>query len=153
MSDDVILIGNVRFYKDDVASSSTSRTADGSKLYSVFLKNGTKVHFYDQGVGSNASVMAGFDMGTKQEGTAFAGIMGMVIEGSDKDDYYHVLNCDYYEVNIEGGGKDEVRVVNTNGGKQQSANVNRDINDNAYTVDTSNGISRSEGWFIRKKKQ
>ena len=145
---DEIFIGNVRFNKSDIVKSTTSRTADGSKLYSVFLKNGTKMHFYDQNANSNARVIIGYDVGNENKyGTSFAGIQGMVIEGSDKDDYYHLRDCDYYEVNIEGGGKDEVRIVNTDG-EPQSATVNNDYQDNAYTVDTSQHISMSEGFFI-----
>lgn len=145
---DEIFIGNVRFNKSDIVKSTTSRTADGSKLYSVFLKNGTKMHFYDQSANSNARVIIGYDVGNENKyGTSFAGIQGMVIEGSDKDDYYHLWNCDYYEVNVKNGGKDEVRIVNTDG-EPQSATVNNDYQDNAYTVDTSQHISMSEGFFI-----
>lgn len=150
---DEIFIGNVRFNKSDIVKSTTSRTADGSKLYSVFLKNGTKMHFYDQSANSNARVIIGYDVGNENKcGTSFAGIQGMVIEGSDKDDYYHLRDCDYYEVNIEGGGKDEVRIVNTDG-EPQSATVNNDYQDNAYTVDTSQHISMSEGFFISDNLQ
>ena len=145
---DEIFIGNVRFNKSDIVKSTTSRTAEGLKLYSVFLKNGTKMHFYDQNANSNARVIIGYDVDNENKyGTSFAGIQGMVIEGSDKDDYYHLRDCDYYEVNIEGGGKDEVRIVNTDG-EPQSATVNNDYHDNAYTVDTSQHISMSEGFFI-----
>lgn len=145
---DEIFIGNVRFNKSDIVKSTTSRTADGSKLYSVFLKNGTKMHFYDQSANSNARVIIGYDVGNENKyGTSFAGIQGMVIEGSDKDDYYHLRDCDYYEVNVKNGGKDEVRIVNTDG-EPQSATVNNDYQDNAYTVDTSQHISMSEGFFI-----
>lgn len=150
---DEIFIGNVRFNKSDIVKSTTSRTADGSKLYSVFLKNGTKMHFYDQSANSNARVIIGYDVGNENKyGTSFAGIQGMVIEGSDKDDYYHLRDCDYYEVNIEGGGKDEVRIVNTDG-EPQSATVNNDYQDNAYTVDTSRQVSMSEGFFISDNLQ
>lgn len=145
---DEIFIGNVRFNKSDIVKSTTSRTADGSKLYSVFLKNGTKMHFYDQNANSNARVIIGYDVGNENKyGTSFAGIQGMVIEGSDKDDYYHLRDCDYYEVNVKNGGKDEVRVVNTEG-EPQNASVNSDYRDNVYTVDTSRNISMSEGFFI-----
>lgn len=150
---DEIFIGNVRFNKSDIVKSTTSRTADGLKLYSVFLKNGTKMHFYDQSANSNARVIIGYDVGNENKyGTSFAGIQGMVIEGSDKDDYYHLRDCDYYEVNIEGGGKDEVRIVNTDG-EPQSATVNNDYQDNAYTVDTSRQVSMSEGFFISDNLQ
>ena len=150
---DEIFIGNVRFNKSDIVKSTTSRTAEGLKLYSVFLKNGTKMHFYDQNANSNARVIIGYDVGNENKyGTSFAGIQGMVIEGSDKDDYYHLRDCDYYEVNIEGGGKDEVRIVNTDG-EPQSATVNNDYQDNAYTVDTSRQVSMSEGFFISDNLQ
>ena len=150
---DEIFIGNVRFNKSDIVKSTTSRTAEGLKLYSVFLKNGTKMHFYDQSANSNARVIIGYDVGNENKyGTSFAGIQGMVIEGSDKDDYYHLRDCDYYEVNIEGGGKDEVRIVNTDG-EPQSATVNNDYQDNAYTVDTSRQVSMSEGFFISDNLQ
>lgn len=151
MSDE-LSIGNVRFNKNDVAGQKVSTTDAGDRLYSVFLKNGTKVHFYDQQASSNASVTVGYDSGNKNKyGTAFNGIQGMTIEGSNKDDYYHLMNCDYYEVETRGGGKDEVRIVNTKG-NPTSATTRKDTLDNVYTVDTSNGISMSEGVFVREQK-
>lgn len=150
MSGNEIFIGNVRFNKNDVAKSSTSTAANGATLYSVFLKNGTKVHFYDQGAGSKAYVMSGRDMGNDQKyGTAFAGIQGMVIEGSQKDDYYHLSNCDYYNIDVRGGGNDEVRVFNPTN-LPESAEVKRDSTDNIYSINPGDCFSMSEGFFIEK---
>lgn len=148
---DEISIGNVRFNKDDVQRHSVTRDKDGDNLYSVFLKNGTSIKFYEQKSSAKASVTTGFDMGNKnKEGTAFSGIVGLSIQGTNKDDYYHLRDCDYYVVDVDGGGKDEVRVVNTKG-EPESATINNDSADKVYNVDISHGISRSEGWFVKSE--
>lgn len=148
MGENDISIGNVRFNKNDVKSSSVKQDADGDNIYSVFLKNGTQIKFRDQKADSKAQVTIGYDMGNENKyGTAFSGIKGLSIQGSNSDDYYHLRDCDYYIVDVTGGGKDEVRVVNTMG-DPKSATVKSDTRDNAYTVDTSHGISMGEGWFI-----
>lgn len=145
---DEIFIGQVHFNKNDVMRYEKGTAQNGKTLYSVFLKNGTKMRFYDQSPDSDARVMIGHDIGNNGKyGTSFSGIKGLTIEGSRKDDYYHLRDCDYYKVNVTGGGSDEVRVVNTNGAPK-NATVNRDSVDNVYTVDTSHGISMSEGFFV-----
>lgn len=152
MSDnDTLLIGNVRFYKADVKDTSVKKDADGDNVYSVFLKNGTQIKFRDQEADAHAQVTLGYDQGNKGKyGTAFSGIVGLSIQGSNEDDYYHLYDCDYYYLDVTNGGKDEVRVVNTKG-EPESATIKNDSADKVYNVDISHGISRSEGWFTRNK--
>lgn len=148
---DTLLIGNVRFNKDDVKSSSVGKDSDGDNVYSVFLKNGTQIKFRDQKASAKAQVTVGYDQGNEGKyGTAFSGIVGLSVQGSDKDDYYHLYDCDYYYLDVTNGGKDEVRVVNTKG-EPKSATIKKDSADKVYNVDTSHGISRSEGWFTKYK--
>ncbi|MBP3924689.1 hypothetical protein J6E39_05545 [bacterium] len=147
-----LTIGNVSFYKDDIKSSSVVYQ-NGEKLNCVFLKNGTKMWFKDQEKDARAGVDTGRDAGNNNKyGTGFSNIKGLTIEGSDKEDYYHVFNCEDYNVFVQDGQKDEVRVVdNTKDPKSRNGNIYSDTNDNVNFVDARKAMSMSEGWFIRNK--
>ena len=146
-----ISIGNVSFYKSDVKESSVMYK-DGQKLNCVFLNDGTKITFKDQKKDANASV----EMGTYQDptqlgnrrGTGFFGIQGLTIEGSNYDDYYHLFNCDDFNVDTKGGGHDEVRVFNNNG-KHTNGVLKTDGNDRTSTGDNPVIVNGSEGLFFR----
>lgn len=150
MGENDISIGNVRFNKNDVKSKSVSIDKDGDNIYSVFLKNGTSISFRKQDKDANASVTVGYDMGNNNKyGTAFSGIVGLSIQGSDKDDYYHLSNCDYYDIDVKGGGNDEVRVFNPMY-EPDYANITKDAGDNVKTINGKDGFSMSEGFFVEK---
>lgn len=150
MGENDISIGNVRFNKNDVQRHSVSVDKDGDSIYSVFLKNGTSIKFFKQEKGSKASVVVGYDTGNQNKyGTAFSGIQGLSIQGSNKDDYYHLSNCDYYNIDVRGGGKDEVRIFNPTN-LPDSAEIKRDATDKLSSVNPGDAFSRSEGFFIEK---
>ena len=148
-----ISIGNVSFYKSDVKESSVMYK-DGQKLNCVFLNDGTKITFKDQKKDANASVEMGNYMGPTQlenkRGTGFFGIQGLTIEGSNYDDYYHLFNCDDFNVDTKGGGHDEVRVFNNNG-KHINGELKTDGNDRTSVEDNPQISNRSEGFFVRPK--
>lgn len=148
-----ISIGNVSFYKNDVKESSVVYK-DGQKLNCVFLNDGTKITFKDQKADANASVTMGNYGGPTQlenkRGTGFFGIQGLTVEGSNYDDYYHLFNCDDFNVDTRGGGHDEVRVFNNNG-KNTNGVLKTDGNDRTSTEDNPRIINNSEGFFIRPK--
>lgn len=154
------IIGGVTFYASDVERSETGKAKNGKTLYTVFLKNGTKMRFYDQDAGAHPYVMTGNDKGNDfKYGTAFYGIMGMSIEGSKEDDYYHLKDCHFYNVNVEGGGNDEVRAVCTDIDYVEpvKANVKTDSGDNAYVVDywadLDDAGRENEGVFLRDRQE
>ncbi len=143
-----IMIGNVSFYSTDVKTSNVTYK-NGEKINCVFLKNGTKLEFKDQAADSNASVQMGYDTGNNNKyGTGFVGIKGLSIEGTQASDYYHLTNCDNYNINVENGGNDEVRIHNKN--KDFNGTINADQGDNVTFSKNSKFINMSEGFFIRK---
>ena len=146
MADEQISIGNVSFYKCDIKSSNV-RYQDGQKINCVFLKNGTKMEFKDQRAESRANVVIGQDMSANGQkfGTKFEGIKGLSIEGSNRDDYYYLNHCEDHYVNVEGGGQDEVRIVNK--GKPKGT-INADYDDKVSNLDLNNGFSMNEGFFM-----
>lgn len=150
MGENYISIGNVRFNENDVKRKSVSIDKDGDNIYSVFLKNGTSISFRKQDKDANASVTVGYDLGNNNKyGTAFSGIVGLSIQGSDKDDYYHLSNCDYYDIDVKGGGNDEVRVFNPIY-EPDYANIKKDDGDNLTTINGKDVFSTSEGVFVEK---
>ena len=148
-----INIGNVSFYKSDVQESSVEYK-NGEKINCVFLSDGTKITFKDQKADANASVEMGVYGGPTQlenkRGAGFFGIQGLTIEGSNYDDYYHLFNCDDFNVDTRGGGHDEVRVFNNNG-KNANGELKTDGNDRTSTDDNPKITNNSEGFFIRPK--
>lgn len=151
---DKINIGNVSFYKNDVKESSV-QYKNGEKINCVFLKNGTKITFKDQKADARASVKTGAYAGGNdklgiQNGTGFFGIQGLTIEGSNYDDFYHLFNCDDFNVDTRGGGQDEVRVF-TNNGKHINGQLKTDGNDATSTEDNPQYMNMNEGFFIKRK--
>lgn len=146
---DQIKIGNVSFYKNDVKHSSVTYK-NGEKINCVWLNNGTKMEFKDQNTNDRAEVVTGQYAGENYGpyGTGFSGIKGLHIEGTKNNDFYHITNCDDYDVNVENGGNDRVRVFNSNG--KTNGTINADPNDNVEFVDGSGFINMNEGFFIRK---
>ena len=145
-----ISIGNVSFFKSDVKSSTTIHQ-NGEKLNCVFLQNGTKITFKDQDKNARAGVKTGTYGGTTklggQNGTGFFGIKGLTVEGSKKDDFYHLTNCDDFDVDVRGGGNDEVQVFNNNG-KSVNGVIHRDGGDEEIIKD-GGIIDMNEGLFMR----
>ena len=76
----------------------------------------------------------------------------MTIEGSNYDDFYHLFNCDDFNVDTRGGGHDEVRVFNNNG-KHINGVLKTDGNDKTSTEDNPEYMNRNEGFFIKSKYQ
>ena len=151
---DKINIGNVSFYKNDVKESSV-QYKNGEKLNCVFLKDGTKITFKDQRADANASVQMGKYQGSTEldnkRGAGFFGIQGLTIEGSNYDDYYHLFNCDDFDIDTRGGGHDEIRVFNNNG-KEINGIMKRDGDDRASTEANPKVINGSEGMFFRSMR-
>lgn len=148
MSNDSLNIGGVHFSKGDVKTSSVIYQ-NGQKINCVWLQNGTKLTFSDQDLNARAYVRTGYDMGNDSKyGTGFLNIKGLSIEGTNKDDYYHVMNCPDYNINVQGGGKDELRVVQRNE-TPDKGNITADNMDDVDFVDASQNMSMSEGFFIK----
>ena len=151
-----INIGNVSFDKNDVKESSV-QYKNGEKVNCVFLKNGTKITFKDQKADAKASVKTGSYAGGSTEsgrklGTGFFGIQGLTIEGSEYDDFYHLCNCDDFNVDTRGNGHDEVRVFNNNG-KHINGILKTDEHDKTSVEDNPKYINMNEGFFIKSKEQ
>ena len=149
-----ISIGNVSFDKNDVKESMV-QYKDGQKLNCVFLKNGTKITFKDQEADARASVKTGSYAGgseadSMKSGTGFFGIKGLTIEGSNKDDYYHLTDCDDFDVDTRGGGSDSVRIFNHANHKVNNSSIRNDANDNISVADNKNFINMNEGLFIKR---
>lgn len=143
-----IKIGNVNFYSSDVKTSNVIYK-NGEKINCVFLKNGTKLEFKDQKADSKASVKMGYDSGNDNKyGTGFIGIKGLSIEGTQSSDYYHLTNCDDYNINVENGGKDEVRIHDMS--NKVNGTINADHNDKITFSNNDKFINMNEGFFIRK---
>ena len=143
-----IKIGNVSFYSSDVKTSNVTYK-NGEKINCVFLKNGTKLEFKDQKADSKASVQMGYDSGNDNKyGTGFIGIKGLSIEGSQSSDYYHLTNCDDYNINVENGGKDEVRIHDMS--NKVNGTINADYDDKITFSHNDKFINMNEGFFIRK---
>lgn len=141
-----IKIGNVSFYKDDVKSSKVIYQ-NGEKINCVWLKDGTKIEFKDQDPKADAEVKTGYYAGENYGpyGTGFEGIKGLHIEGTDKDDFYHLSHCEDYDVNVENGGNDRVRIF-----ASQKGRITSDNNDKVEFADNTGWINMNEGFFIRK---
>lgn len=147
---DSVKIGNVSFYKSDIKSTSVTYK-NGEKINCVWLNNGTKMQFKDQKADSRASVTTGYDAGNENKyGTGFSNITGLSIEGTDKNDYYHIFNCQDYNVDVKDGKKDEVRIAGDT--KNLNGTVNADVSDKVNFVDTSKIMSMSEGFFMRTQE-
>jgi hypothetical protein len=97
-----ISIGNVGFNSKDVKSYTVEMKGD-EKINSVMLKNGTKLTFKDQDAKGLQSVR-----GLSDNLYSFLGIKGLTIEGSENNDHYSLINCDGYNVDTRGGGKDRI---------------------------------------------
>ena len=149
-----INIGNVSFDKNDVKESMV-QYKDGQKLNCVFLKNGTKITFKDQKADAHASVKTGSYAGGSEAdamklGTGFFGITGLTIEGSNKDDYYHLTDCEDFDVDTRGGGSDTVRVFNHSDHKVLNSRIRNDSNDIVSAADDKEFMNMNEGFFIKR---
>ena len=47
----------------------------------------------------------------------FMGIKGLNIEGSERKDSYDLYNCDDYNIDTRGGGKDKINLIDSTSGK------------------------------------
>ena len=147
MANEQIKIGNVSFYKADIKDTSVVYK-NGEKFNCVWLQNGTKMEFKDQKRDANAGVTTGYDSGNDGKyGTGFSNITGLYVEGSNGNDYYHVSNCEDYNIDVKDGRADEVRILQHG---TAPGTVNADSADTVDFVDDSM-INMNEGFFIRKE--
>ena len=99
---DKVSIGNVSFYKKDVKSYEVKTQGD-INFNTVFMKDGTKISFFDNKKVSNASIMIGNDAANEdQKGIKFSNVSLYSLKGTDKKDYYYLSNSDVYSLNLYG---------------------------------------------------
>ena len=155
MQNNTIKIGNVSFLKSDVQKATSRIGKDGDKINSVFLKDGTKVDFWDQKENSNASVIMGHDMGSNGKfGVQFNNLLGFTLSGTKNNDYYYLSNCDYYDINVEENGKDELRIFDSDGSHTKHNEIWTDNSDGVTRINLNENpvINMNEGFFIPRKE-
>ena len=157
---DKVSIGNVSFYKKDVKSYEVKTQGD-INFNTVFMKDGTKISFFDNKKVSNASIMIGNDAANEdQKGIKFSNVSLYSLKGTDKKDYYYLSNYDVYSLNLYGdeGNADELKFVynnSTRNGLTPTKISSYDTDDKITDINLSNQqyVNMNEGMFYRTKDE
>ncbi len=154
MADEIQMVGNVQFYKNDIASTSVKTNALGTKMNTVFMKDGTKIEFADQQITDPQkmpSVMMGRDgaVKNKPQGIMFSNFSYGKVTGTPNKDYYYLENSGLTVNVAEGDGADTVKVVHRKG--EKTPLIFKDFGDKQVDIDFKNDdvICVSEGIWLR----
>ena len=154
MADEIQMVGNVQFYKSDIASTSVKTNALGAKMNTVFMKDGTKIEFTDQQITDPQkmpSVMMGRDAAVNNPplGIKFSNFSSGRVTGTPYKDYYYFENSGLTVNVAEGDGADTMKVVHKKGDKTPF--ILKDSGDKHVDIDLNNGgmINMNEGLWIR----
>ncbi len=154
MSDnEVLMIGNVQFNKNQVQSHTTGENLLGKKINTVFMKDGTKIEFPDQNITDPKkmpSVMMGRDgaVNNPPPGIKFSNFESGKVTGTDAQDYYYIDNS-RLTVDVSGGGNgDVVKTVGRKGDKQPT--VFKDAGDKEININLDKDFfNMNEGLWIQ----
>ena len=151
--DEIQMVGNVQFYKSDIASTSVKTNELGAKINTVFMKNGTKIEFADQQITDPQkmpSVMMGRDgaVNNAPQGIKFSNFAYGKVTGTPNKDYYYFENSGLTVNVAEGDGADTMKVVHKKG--EKTPLIFKDFGDKQIDVDLSKGLfNMNEGLWIR----
>lgn len=150
-------IGNVSFYKNDIKSYEVKHQGN-TNFNTVFMKDGTKITFFDQKAEDNPSIMMGIDgtVNGSKKGIKFSNVSLHSLTGTDKEDYYYMSHSDVYSIDLGGdkGNGDELKFVYNNDTRKSLSSpryVNKDADDKIIDVNLSKQkiINMNEGFFFR----
>lgn len=153
MTDEIQMIGNVQFYKSDISKTSVSTNASGTKINTVFMKDGTKIEFSDQQITDPKklpSVMMGRDgaINNAPNGIKFSNFGSGKVSGTPNKDYYYFENSGLAVNVADGDNADTMKVVHRRG--ENTPLIFKDSGDKQINVDTSNGVfNMNEGLWLR----
>ena len=153
MADEIQMIGNVQFYKSDIAKSSVRTNVLGEKINTVFMKDGTKIEFSDQQITDPKkmpSVMMGRDgaVNNAPQGIKFSNFGSGKVSGTPNKDYYYFENSGLTVNVAEGDNADTMKVVHRSG--EKTPLIFKDPSDRKVNVDTNNGVFNiNEGLWLR----
>lgn len=150
MTDEIQMIGNVQFYKSDISKTSVSTNALGTKINTVFMKDGTKIEFSDQQITDPKkmpSVMIGRD-GTGHSGIKFSDFYSGKVTGTPNKDYYYFENSGLTVNVADSDNADTMKVVHRRG--ENTPLIFKDSGDKQINVDMNKGpINMNEGLWLR----
>ena len=153
MADEIQMIGNVQFYKSDIAKTSVKTNEIGTKTNTVFMKDGTKIEFSDQQITDPKkmpSVMMGRDgaVSNAPQGIKFSNFGSGKVTGTPNKDYYYFENSGLTVNVAEGDNADTMKVVHKRG--ENTPLIFKDSGDKQVNVDMNNGlINMNEGLWLR----
>lgn len=154
-----ISIGGISFYKNDVKEYQVKNKGNES-INTVFMKDGTKVEYFDQSPDKKASIMMGYDMAKNNtKGIKFSNCNLHSLTGTPNKDYYYMdkTSTNKFDLGGDEGNADELKFVYRDKNKPElviprpGGLSKADYDDKIIKVnlDKEQYINMNEGFWLR----